>query len=259
MSIVTWLESELRLWQGSKCFSAVTMQALEREANNLNTVLARSGLLEKRLDKEQVHMLLATLSHEQQEHYARPEFLQNCHRLFKTLDKNGSGYLEDTELRNCVVMMLPAMQQKDIKVKNHKIICPTEASITSIVSAFDEDGDGRINEVEFPEFVKFCQAWRLHVYFHTPAVPDPGKNRNLTRSRPGTSLGVRSVPAHDSVIDSAVQHCKASSSARPQTAPGSSKKQNFGNNDTNMEQLVLEDYGDNSDVESNAGHDGRCH
>mmetsp|Transcript_299 Transcript_299/g.827 ORF Transcript_299/g.827 Transcript_299/m.827 type:complete len:728 (+) Transcript_299:21-2204(+) len=117
------------------------------------------------IKRSDVEWLIRTLSREQLHHFARPAFLNDCRHKFRLLDKNKSGYLERDELMDAVMHMFPAVQRKLVE-KDYCLPAVNVDNFDSFIDAFDKDSDGRLSESEFPRFVQFCQAWRIHQYFN---------------------------------------------------------------------------------------------
>ena len=74
----------------------------------------------------------------------------NC---FKTLDKDGSGYLEGPELTRFVRAMNQYLAE-ELEVP--------EAKVDDFIKQYDTNGDGKIDEVELFEFYKGFWADKLN-------------------------------------------------------------------------------------------------
>jgi len=201
------------------------------------------------LKRSDVTWLLRSLSREQLNHFLRPAFLNDCRHKFRLLDKDKSGFLEKDELVEAVLHMFPAVQRKLVE-KDYCLPGVTADSMDSLIHAFDKDGDGRISEEEFPEFVQFCQAWRIHQYFHASNIPKESIATNRVFNPPrvmtapsslsvreGETMDMPAAPALLPLKQPQVQHSDSRSLSkvtsgqlqdlqplRASTAPGGARK-----------------------------------
>mmetsp|Transcript_10936 Transcript_10936/g.23887 ORF Transcript_10936/g.23887 Transcript_10936/m.23887 type:complete len:133 (+) Transcript_10936:358-756(+) len=123
---------------------------------------------------------MATLSDEDRAQFEGPEFATKCEELFKQADKDSNGFLDGEELRTTVVELFPDSQKEAVKDEFKLTGIPfltNELSMADLTKAFDKNKDGKIGPDEFPAFVKFSMAARLHSYFTTPAAPTPRLHR----------------------------------------------------------------------------------
>jgi hypothetical protein len=128
----------------------------------------------------QTDKLMATLSDEDRAQFEGPEFSAKCEELFKNADKDNSGFLDGEELRTTVVELFPDSQKDAVKDEFKLTGIPfltNDLSMADLTRAFDKNKDGKIGPDEFPAFVKFSMAARLHSYFTTPAAPTPRLKR----------------------------------------------------------------------------------
>jgi len=148
---------------------STTTGEISDDPNSTCTSLSCDGNSSSRLrllQKTDVDWLLGTLGREDLEEFEQPWFAEDCRRKFRLLDIHHHGFLSVEELGSASFTEMFPTLQLDL-VDGDRRIHPLTTSIPSLIAALDRDGDGCISEEEFPELVKFCQAWRVRQYYST--------------------------------------------------------------------------------------------
>lgn len=136
-----------------------------------------------------VAWLIGSLEPAQQARFESAEFEQNCSDQFREYDKDHTGVLSADALKKAVLQMLPAEHRLMVPGKYIPTLAESIADVVNIFkkeratgTSFTYSGKDQIAERAFPDFVRFCQAWRVFQYFHTPQV------RRRRARRPGSSM-----------------------------------------------------------------------
>lgn len=184
------------------------------------------------LPKDQVDWLLSTLSEEERERFTRPLFLQDCHRRFKELDTDGTGFLDAGKLDAKLFDMFPTLRL-DLTSGDRRIP-GLENRIPNLLATFDSDMDGYIGWRDFFELMMYCQAWRKHFYVDIPlrkkaskppAKPASGRRSlsvsGLTKVEPSSSP----LPQLPTLAPSVTSQHQSASNGAALFAPMVGKKQ----------------------------------
>jgi len=100
-----------------------------------------------------VAWLLAALTKDQQAHLDRTQFHRECQRVFRIMDEDASGFLDERELHNVIACLIPEPEKTmGSPAGRHHV----RLSVQSVLSAFDKDSDRQLSREEFPDFVRFC-------------------------------------------------------------------------------------------------------
>lgn len=103
-----------------------------------------------------IDWILTALSKDQQKFLDRSMFQRECQRIFHMMDKDESGFLDSEELEDVIAHLIPH-PDKAISSRSGRHLM---LSIKSVLSSFDKDSDRQLSSEEFPDFVRFCYAWR---------------------------------------------------------------------------------------------------
>lgn len=203
------------MWRGvqtgceSSCSTVAASDVAASESSESDT--------EKEVAREfgpaDVDWLLTALTKEQKAHLDRSLFRRECERIFRIMDKDESGFLDQCELEEVIAHLIPE-PHRGIDIADGQRLM---VSIQSVLTSFDKDSDRQLSSEEFPDFVRFCYAWRSH----QEQVPQTASDiaRPPSRGRLGNSSLPPCGPAHRLVRSASMGRIPSGLSRAPPDSP----------------------------------------
>lgn len=168
-----------------------TASKLKPVAGVEDVVASTHELSNGALTKADVDWLMGKLGDEDRAMFQKQFFLSDCHRRFQQLGADNFDLLQVQKVEQTALTTMFPTLKLDINLPERSIKAPaSNGSWLQLVSLFDTDGDACIDEDEFRELMKFCQAWRATFYLREAQLGATTANR-LNSARHSVRGGVK--------------------------------------------------------------------
>jgi hypothetical protein len=151
------------------------VRKLRRKAMEAHVMEEHAGREEENNHRSRQHCAiqvrtLIELTGKETELYSE-EFVEKARRVFTEEDTDASEKLNGGELRRCVLCCMPPETAEMIEEEGGNGVTVYDRSMTELINAFclfihDFGLQRGIDVEQFPDFVRFCLAWRLYAYFN---------------------------------------------------------------------------------------------
>mmetsp|Transcript_18911 Transcript_18911/g.30655 ORF Transcript_18911/g.30655 Transcript_18911/m.30655 type:complete len:401 (+) Transcript_18911:52-1254(+) len=139
-----------------------------------------------------VEDLFGQVSSAEKANFEKQWFKHDCRRRFEQLCSRDAQSFKIAEMDTQMFLQMFPTLSLDVPLRDRLLRAISTADATmELAVLFDADGDGCIDDQEFSEIMKFCQAWRST--FYNPESASSSSRPATTPSRPPPSPATKPV------------------------------------------------------------------